>query len=175
MKPLEEHMGMYTAYHRHPANRFIHFFMVPAIAWTLIVWADLWTLFSADGLDITFAFPLVGIVLLWYLMLDFALGVAMVAMFTILMVTAIQLNSAVPAGTSALIALAVFVGSWIFQLIGHGVWEKRRPALAENLTQVFIAPMFLVAETLFAMGFRKELEERVEVVAAKHAKPSSAN
>ncbi len=175
MKPLEEHMGMYTAYHRHTVNRLIHFIMVPAIAWTLIVWADLLTLFNAGGVDITLAFPLVGAVLVWYLMLDFPLGVGMVAVFTVLTVTAIQLNETVTPGTSALIAAAVFVGSWIFQLVGHGVWEKRRPALADNLTQVFIAPMFLVAETVFAMGFRKDLEERVEAVAAKHAKPKETN
>ncbi len=172
MKPLEEHMGMYTAYHRHPTNRAIHYVMVPAIAWTLIVWADLLTLFTVDGLDITLAFPLVGAILVWYLMLDFGLGAGMVAVFTVLMVTAIQLNTVVSPGTSALIALGVFVGSWIFQLLGHGVWEKRRPALADNFTQVFIAPMFLLAETLFAMGLRKDLEERVEAVAATHAKPA---
>lgn len=174
MKPLEEHMGMYTAYHRHTVNRLIHFIMVPAIAWTLIVWADLLTLFNAGGVDITLAFPLVGAVLVWYLMLDFPLGVAMTAVFTVLTVTAIQLNETVAPGTAALIAAGVFVGSWIFQLIGHGVWEKRRPALADNITQVFVAPMFLVAETLFAMGFRKDLEERVEAMAAKHARPNES-
>ncbi len=173
MKPLEQPMGMYTAYHRHPMNRVIHFIMVPAIVWTLMVWLDLVPLFDWEGTTITLAIPVVAALLIWYLMLDFALGVASVAVFTVLLVTAIQLNASVadPA-TSSLIAGAVFVASWIFQFLGHGVWEKRRPALMDNLTQVFIAPMFLVAETAFRMGLKKDLEERVETVAAGHAKPA---
>lgn len=32
-------------------------------------------------------------------------------------------------------ALALHVGSWIAQFIGHGVFEKRAPALMTSLTQ----------------------------------------
>lgn len=174
MTPLEEPMGMYTAYHRHPMNRVIHFVMVPAIVWSLMIWLDLVPLVTVGGTAITLAFPVVAALMIWYLMLDFSLGIASVAVFTVLLVTAIQLNVAVAdAGTSALIAGGVFVGSWVFQFLGHGVWEKRRPALMDNVTQVFIAPMFLVAETAFAWGFKKDLEQRVEAVASRHAKPTS--
>lgn len=174
MRPLEEPMGMYTAYHRHAVNRLIHFIMVPAIVWTLMVWLDLVPLFTlGGGLTITLMFPIVAALMVYYLIMDFALGVASVALFTVLMVSAIQLNAAVPPATSAMIAGGVFVGSWVFQFLGHGVWEKRRPALLDNVTQVFIAPMFLVAETAFTMGFKKDLEERVEAVAAKHAKSAA--
>ena len=44
-----------------------------------------------------------------------------------------------------------FTGGWIFQLVGHA-WEGRRPALADNLFQAFIGPMFLMAEVLMAIG-----------------------
>lgn len=167
---LETPMGMYTAYHRHPVNRAIHYVMVPAIVWTLMVWTDLVPLFTAGGTTITLAFFLVGGIILWYLALDFVFGLVSAALFTMLLVSAITLNETVGAGTSAAIAGGVFVGSWVFQFLGHGVWEKRRPALVDNGFQIFIAPMFLVAETFFAAGFRKDLEERVEAVAATHAK-----
>lgn len=169
MRPLEEPMGMYTAYHRHTVNRLIHFIMVPAIVWSLMVWLDL-VQFTVGGATLSLAMFVTAGLLVYYLMLDFALGAVSVAVFTILLVTAIQLNAAVAPGTAALIAAGVFVGSWVFQFLGHGVWEKRRPALMDNLLQVFIAPMFLVAETAFSMGFKKDLEERVEAVAARHAK-----
>lgn len=169
MQPLEAHMGMYTAYHRNPINRVIHFVMVPAIVWSLMVWLDLVPLFMWESTSITLAFPVVAALLMWYIMLDFALGVAIVAVFTVLLVSAIQLHETVGAGPAAAIAGIVFVASWVFQFLGHGVWEKRRPALVDNLTQVFIAPMFLIAETAFSFGFRKSLEEKVETVAQTHA------
>lgn len=166
MKPLEVHMGMYTAYHRTRMNRVIHFVMVPAIVWTLMVALDLVLL--TEGISL--AFPIVGALLVWYLMMDFALGVATTVVYTVLLVTAITLNETLnDANTSLLIAGGVFVASWVFQFLGHGLFEKRRPALADNLLQVFIAPMFIVAETAFGFGFKKDLQERVEEVAKEHA------
>jgi uncharacterized membrane protein YGL010W len=52
---------------------------------------------------------------------------------------------------------AFFVGGWAFQLVGH-VWEGRRPALADNLFQAFIGPMFIMAEVLMALGLKQELK-----------------
>ncbi len=54
-----------------------------------------------------------------------------------------------------------FAGGWIFQLVGH-VFEGRRPALADNLFQIFIAPIFLVAEAFFALGLKRELLKKIE-------------
>ena len=48
-------------------------------------------------------------------------------------------------GATTWIVFAIFfVGGWVFQL-GHA-WEGRRPALADNLFQAFIGPMFIMAE-----------------------------
>jgi uncharacterized membrane protein YGL010W len=35
----------------------------------------------------------------------------------------------------------LFVGGWILQLVGH-VFEGRKPALVDNLFQIFVAPIF---------------------------------
>jgi uncharacterized membrane protein YGL010W len=37
--------------------------------------------------------------------------------------------------------------------------ERRRPALADDIFQVFIGPMFFVAKVLVALGFRRDLAE----------------
>ena len=47
----------------------------------------------------------------------------------------------------------LFVGGWILQLVGH-VFEGRKPALADNLFQIFVAPIFLAAEVFFALGLQ---------------------
>ena len=55
----------------------------------------------------------------------------------------------------------LFVGGWIIQLVGH-VFEGRKPALADNLFQIFVAPIFLAAEVFFALGYKPALHEAVQ-------------
>lgn len=60
-------------------------------------------------------------------------------------------------------ALGVHIASWVAQFIGHGVFEGRAPALLDNLVQaVFLAPLFVWLEVLFAMGYRPELKKRLD-------------
>ena len=56
------------------------------------------------------------------------------------------------------IPLGFFLLGWIFQFVGHH-FEGKRPALMDNIFQAFIGPMFLVAETLVASGYRADLAE----------------
>ena len=60
-------------------------------------------------------------------------------------------------------AAGLHVASWIAQFVGHGKFEGRAPALLDNLFQaIFLAPLFVWLETLFALGYRPELKERVD-------------
>lgn len=60
------------------------------------------------------------------------------------------------------IAGIVQLCSWIGQFIGHGVYEKRAPALFDNLVQaLFLAPLFVWLEVLFMFGYRPEFQRRV--------------
>lgn len=65
--------------------------------------------------------------------------------------------------TTLTAAIAIHVGCWVVQFIGHGAFEKRAPALFDNLIQaLFLAPMFVWLEVLFFLGYRPELQARVE-------------
>jgi uncharacterized membrane protein YGL010W len=68
--------------------------------------------------------------------------------------------SAFPPTQAWIVFAVLFVGGWILQLVGH-VFEGRKPALADNLFQIFVAPIFLAAEALFALGYKSELQQRV--------------
>ena len=168
MKSLSDQMSVYAAYHRHPVNRAIHFVGIPAIVWSLMVFLGFVTLFEAGGLEVTLALLAVVALMAWYLLLDFPFGVASTALFTVLLVSALHLPRAAGNGTAMWIAGGVFVLGWVVQFIGHAVWEKRRPALMDNLVQVFVAPIFLVAETAFAMGLRPELHDEVRTKMQAH-------
>lgn len=65
-------------------------------------------------------------------------------------------------------AAASFLVSWIAQFIGHGVFEGRAPALLDNIFQaLFLAPLFVWLEILFALGYRPELKTRMEKLVAQ--------
>lgn len=60
-------------------------------------------------------------------------------------------------------ALVAHIFAWIAQFLGHGVFEGRAPALLDNLFQaIFLAPLFVWLEILFAFGYRPELKKRLE-------------
>jgi uncharacterized membrane protein YGL010W len=51
--------------------------------------------------------------------------------------------------------------------VGHG-FVGRKPALADNLFQIFVAPIFLAAEAAFALGLRHETRDAVEALSHRH-------
>lgn len=60
------------------------------------------------------------------------------------------------------IAIGIFVFGWIAQFVGHGKFEGRAPALLDNIFQAFfLAPLFVWLEVLFSLGYRPELQKRV--------------
>jgi len=95
----------------------------------------------------------------YYLVLDLALGLAMLVVLAVLawLGERIAMLGAVQGWTWFAV---LFVGGWILQLVGH-IFEGRRPALADNLFQVFIAPIFLCAELFFALGYKLRLHAAV--------------
>lgn len=60
-------------------------------------------------------------------------------------------------------AVAVHIGAWIIQFVGHGKFEGRAPALLDNLVQsLFLAPFFVWFEILFWLGYRPQLKGEVQ-------------
>lgn len=75
---------------------------------------------------------------------------------------------AVDPSTTNKVALIVHIASWLLQFVGHGAFEGRAPALLDNLVQaIFLAPLFVWLEFLFKLGYRPELQTRVEKAVEK--------
>lgn len=46
-------------------------------------------------------------------------------------------------------AITLHVSSWIWQILGHIIFEKNRPAFKDNLVQSFLmAPLFVLIELI---------------------------
>ena len=167
MKTLAQQMSVYAAYHRDGTNKAIHFLFVPLIVWSGMGLLMLPPGFGVGTLTITAALVVATLMLVYYLMLDLPFGVAMVVFFTFLYTTAWQARTALD-GQAWMLFTAVFVGSWIAQFIGHAAFEHRKPALLDNLLQVFVAPIFVMAEWAFSIGLRKPLHDEVQRGMVQH-------
>jgi uncharacterized membrane protein YGL010W len=100
------------------------------------------------------------VVLLYYFLLDVPLAIAMLGV-TGLLVYIGQMIAGLGAVAGWTWFAALFVGGWILQLVGH-VFEGRKPALADNLFQIFVAPIFLAAEVFFALGYKPRLHAAMQ-------------
>src|SRR5688500_18148795 len=159
MKTIEDQMSFYAAYHQDARNKATHFIGVPAIMLSLFI-PLAWIGFDAGGLTITAAMVFAAVVLMYYFFLDVPLALAMLVITAALVWIGEQI--AALGITQGWIWFGVlFVGGWILQLVGHG-FEGRKPALADNLFQIFVAPIFLVAEVFFALGYKPHLHQRVQ-------------
>jgi uncharacterized membrane protein YGL010W len=156
MKTLDQQMAVYAAYHRNRWNRLTHFIGVPAIIFSILVpmcWVPI-----GDGLTLAHVF--LAAVLAYYFLLDIPLAVATaVPAFALYYAAKAVAGTGFAAGWTW--AGAFFVGGWIFQFLGHAI-EGRRPAYFDNFSQIFIAPIFLVAELFFALGLKRDVRKKVE-------------
>ncbi len=164
MKSLAEHMAFYGRYHRDPRNRATHYLGVPLIAFSILIPMGL-VRFSMGGVEASLAWAFVAVVLAYYLSRDFTLGVVAVAIFVPITTLADRLAQA-SLGLSMGIFAACFVGGWVLQLIGHA-YEGRRPALVDNFFQIFVAPVFLIAEALIALGLKRDLHAEITRLSAR--------
>jgi len=143
----------YAAVHRDPRNKTTHFIGIPAIVFSLVLLLTLW---RVPGLGISWALALGVLAVAGWILLDAGIGVVLGVLMAAGWVAAEALGAQL-GGTGVWIAFAIlFVGGWIVQFLGHH-YEGKRPALLDNIFQGFIGPIFLVGETLVAMGHRRDL------------------
>jgi uncharacterized membrane protein YGL010W len=170
MKTIEDQMSVYAAYHQDARNKATHFLGVPAIMLSLFI-PLAWIRVEAGGVTLTAAMLFAAVVMVYYFMLDVPLALAMLAVSAALVWAGHQI-----AGLGTMQGWAwfgvLFVGGWILQLLGH-VFEGRRPALADNLFQIFVAPIFLAAEVFFALGYKPGLKARVDQLSRAQRAESS--
>jgi uncharacterized membrane protein YGL010W len=172
LRTLADQMSTYAAYHQDARNKATHFVGVPVIILSLFI-PLAWLRLPLGEFELTGAMLFAGVVVAYYFVLDVPLALAMLVT-TGLLVWAGDAIARLGYQTGLAWFFLLFAGGWALQLVGH-VYEGRKPALADNLFQIFVAPIFLAAEVFFALGYRPKLHEEVqrralEMRAAAHAK-----
>ncbi|KAL2340752.1 hypothetical protein Fmac_008692 [Flemingia macrophylla] len=167
---LEKHFAFYGAYHNNEVNVAIH---------TVFVWPILFTaqillhftppLLTVGSLPLNWCFFLTLFYALFYIALDYKAGsLAAFLTFFCCFLSGFLANS-LSFSFAWKIVLAAQLFCWTGQFIGHGVFEKRAPALLDNLVQAFLmAPFFVLLEVLQSCvgyepypGFNTKVKARI--------------
>lgn len=159
MKTLTEQLAQYAEYHRHPRNIVTHFVGIPMIVVAIAVLLSR-PIFAIDNFTLSPAVLATIAALVFYFLLDIGFGLIM----TVLMGMALWFGAWSAAQSTSLwlaIGLGGFLVGWVFQFIGH-YFEGRKPAFVDDLVGLLIGPLFVVAEVLFFLGLRKDLQSAIE-------------
>ncbi|XP_065877562.1 2-hydroxy-palmitic acid dioxygenase mpo1 [Euphorbia lathyris] len=154
---LETHFAFYGAYHSNPINIVIHTLFVWPIFFTSLMLfhftpsiSQIEIGFGSDGLLlINFGFFFTLIYALFYVALDKKAGTLAALLCFACWVAASFLSAKLGFSLAWKVVLAAQLFCWTGQFLGHGVFERRAPALLDNLTQAFLmAPFFVLLEVL---------------------------
>lgn len=190
---LESHFAFYGAYHSNPINVLIHILFVWPIFYTsLVLFQFTPTLIhlpsiivNGQGLIINFSFVFALIYAIFYVLMDKKAGSLAAVICLLCWVGSYFVADQLGFSLGWKVVLAAQLFCWTGQFIGHGVFEKRAPALLDNLTQAFLmAPLFVLLEALQSFcgyepypGFRERVEAKIKAdrLAWENAKQKKAS
>jgi len=146
----------YVEYHRDPRNCAMHVFGIVFLFLAAVIPLSAWpvTVFGAQTSAATIA---VLPVLIYWLLLDAALGTAILGAAVVLLSAAAMIAGHVAAAGMWSITVVLIVLGVASQIVGHQVFERRQPALLDNPTHLLLGPMFVMAKLFIALGFRQDL------------------
>ncbi|GME80796.1 unnamed protein product [Ambrosiozyma monospora] len=156
---LDDQLAQYRAYHLNPTNVFIHMIFIPQIFFTSFIIVS-YINFPQTEIKLS----TIGAILYstYYILLSPKMGLLSLPFIGITYLSAIYLESNYLMSTVLFYAIAVNVGAWAFQFFGHFTFEKKSPAVFDNLVQpLVLAPYFVLFELMFALGYEKDLEKSV--------------
>jgi uncharacterized membrane protein YGL010W len=153
---FKRQLADYVEYHRDPWNCAMHVFGIVTLFFAAILPLSLVPV-QALGAHTTLA-PLMALpVLLYWLLLDAALGTALLGFAIILFSAAAFVVDHASATAVWSLTLPLIVIGIAFQVVGHRVFERRQPALIDNPSHLMLGPPFVVAKLFIALGFRRDL------------------
>lgn len=141
MKQIDILLADYASYHRTRGNVVCHFVGIPLIMFGIFSMLQLLRFGMISGFPLTAAEIFIAIAAVYYFTLNAKLAIGM-------LVSSAIIDAAAHSVDDWRIGLAVFIVGWVFQGIGHAVYEKRSPAFLKNLLHLLVGPIFLLNEVI---------------------------
>lgn len=149
---LSYQLAYYKSYHMNSHNVNIHLYCIPLILSSAIV------ILSNFNLH----WPLILCFSAYYIILDIPAGLIGSTYLFLIDILSNYLYSKFDNTLVIVISSIIHIVSWALQFYGHYHYEKRSPAVLDNLIQpLVLAPYFVIFEIFFMFGKRGELENRM--------------
>lgn len=176
---LENHFAFYGAYHSNPVNILIHMLFVWPILFSNLMLLHYTPCFfnlpkiefcDHSPLDLNLGFLVTVFYALFYVAMDKKAGTLGAFLCFFCWVASSSVCYHLGFSLAWKVAVAAQVFCWTGQFIGHGVFEKRSPALLDNLAQAFLmAPYFVLLEVLQSFfgyepypGFHASVKRKID-------------
>ncbi|MGC4093491.1 MAG: DUF962 domain-containing protein [Polyangiaceae bacterium] len=133
---MRARLDEYSGFHRTAGNEACHYVGVPIIiagAGTLLGRV---ALFGVAGFRVTLTEVVLALIALFYLVEARWLGLATALVMVALAELARPLE--------LWVGLALFLGGWAVQFVGHALFEHRSPAFLGNLLHLLVGPAWLL-------------------------------
>jgi uncharacterized membrane protein YGL010W len=146
----------YVEYHRDPWNSLMHVYGILSLFLAAILPLSSVHI-AVFGVETSLAVILALPVLIYWILLDPALGVAILAAAIVLLGIGTTIVTSVSTIAMWSIFAVLAVSGVASQIIGHQVFERRQPAMVDNPSHLLLGPMFVMAKLFIALGFRDDL------------------
>ena len=158
MTKLERLLSQYAAYHLDHKNILTHFVGIPLIVFAILCLTAR-AGFILSGIELTLALVIIVVTSIYYFSLDRIFALIMLIVLVAAYPLALKIAHLQIAAWLSL-SIGIFVVGWVFQFVGH-FYEKKKPAFMDDIIGLAIGPLFVLAEMVFMLGFRKDLEQRM--------------
>jgi uncharacterized membrane protein YGL010W len=153
---LRRQLTDYVEYHRDPVNCALHVVGIVILFLGAILPLSLWPV-TVFGVQLNMGILLTAPVLIYWILLDVAIGLAIAAAAVLLLFTGATIASHASVTVVWTITVVLIVIGVAMQIIGHQVFERRQPALMDNPTHLLLGPVFVMAKLFISLGFRDDL------------------
>lgn len=160
---FKRQLADYVEYHRDPLNCAMHVLGIIALFFAATLPLSLVPI-HALGVHTTLAPILALPVLVYWLMLDAAVGAGILASAVVLLSAAAFVAGHANLAILWSITATLIIAGVGFQVIGHRVFERRQPALVDNPSHLLLGPMFVMTKLFIAFGFRRDLAAIIQTV-----------
>ncbi|WFU27337.1 DUF962 domain-containing protein [Bradyrhizobium sp. CB1717] len=153
---FQRQLAVYVEYHRDPRNAAMHVVGI-LLLFTGAVMPLTLVKVPLFGSEVSLAVILALPVLIYWLLLDLALGAGILAVSIVLFSIASTIAAQVSTVTMWAIFAALVALGFAAQAIGHKVFEGREASLFTFPSHLLLGPMFVMAKLFIALGFRRDL------------------
>jgi uncharacterized membrane protein YGL010W len=140
MQDIRAAFADYASFHQTKGNKWFHRLGIPLIMLTALGMLARVRLAEVGRFRLDTAAVLIAVAVIYYLTLEWRLGIAML----IVSIAFYFVGAWLPMWLN----VSLFILGWIFQFIGHSVYEHKQPAFVRNAVHLLIGPLWILNDLI---------------------------